>query len=185
MTTKTITLISRKDAVKELRRKNFNISSWAEDILKEVTLTDGIKYDIVIVKPDEIEGELTTKNIRNYAESKGYQTPPAEVGVLLRLALSDEEIEAMGLIWIVTMHEPINDSDGDPGLLDADRGGGGRWLSAFSDRPANGWHRGDGFAFAVSQITLSSDTLSSFDTLPLDSAIKIVKDAGYKIIKVI
>ncbi|MEK7500855.1 MAG: hypothetical protein AAB642_01890, partial [Patescibacteria group bacterium] len=55
--------------------------------------------------------------------------------------------EAMGLWYIVAMHEPINDSGGGPNLLDADRSGDGRWLSACDDRPGSRWYRDGGFAF--------------------------------------
>ena len=56
----------------------------------------------------------------------------------------------MGLIWIVAMHEPINNSGGVPGLLSADRDGRGQWLSAYCGSPGYEWVHGGGFAFAVS-----------------------------------
>ncbi|MEK7636692.1 MAG: hypothetical protein AAB362_03325, partial [Patescibacteria group bacterium] len=75
----------------------------------------------------------------------------AELACLIREKFTDKEIEAMGLWYIVAMHEPINDSDGGPSLLGADRYGDGRWLSAYYGRPGIGWSRDYGFAFAVSQ----------------------------------
>jgi len=71
---------------------------------------------------------------------------------LIREKFTDEDLEAMGLVWLVTMHEPIKDSDGDPSLLHAGRGGGGRWLFACWGDPGHGWGCGGGFAFAVSQV---------------------------------
>ena len=59
----------------------------------------------------------------------------------------------MGLWYIVAMHEPINDSGGDPVLLYASRVHGGRWLHSHGDRPVFGWYRDYGFAFAVSQVS--------------------------------
>lgn len=44
-------------------------------------------------------------------------------------------------------------SDGDPNLLGANRNGDGRWLNANFDDPGNRWNCGDGFAFAVSQLS--------------------------------
>ena len=44
-------------------------------------------------------------------------------------------------------------SDGDPNLLGANRNDDGRWLNAYYDNPDNRWSRGDGFAFAVSQVS--------------------------------
>jgi len=58
----------------------------------------------------------------------------------------------MDLWWVVAMHEPIKDSDGDPNLLGADRRDGGRWLDADYGRPGDRWCRESGFAFAVSQV---------------------------------
>ena len=66
----------------------------------------------------------------------------------------------MGLLYIVAMDEPINDSDGDPNLLDASRGVGGRWLDACRGRPAYGWDREGGFAFVASQVPSTSDPKS-------------------------
>ena len=63
----------------------------------------------------------------------------------------------MGLVWIVAMHEPIKDSDGDPGLLIADRRGDGQWLGAAYGSPGNGWLREGGFAFVASQVVGTQD----------------------------
>ncbi|MEK7192403.1 MAG: hypothetical protein AAB646_02735, partial [Patescibacteria group bacterium] len=94
----------------------------------------------------------------------------AELACLIREKFTDKEIEKMGLIWIVAMHEPINDYDGDPFLLNAYRLGLGRWLHACSDGPDYGWHRVFGFAFAVSQV--SSKILGTL--VPLNLALSPV-----------
>ncbi|NCQ12709.1 hypothetical protein GW804_01280, partial [Candidatus Falkowbacteria bacterium] len=67
--------------------------------------------------------------------------------------LSDKELEAMGLYWIVAMHEPIKDSGGDPRLLSVHRDCDGSWLDAYYGSPDVEWDRGSGFAFAVSQVS--------------------------------
>jgi hypothetical protein len=46
----------------------------------------------------------------------GGENLPTEIGALIRLNFTNKEIEQMGLNWLTTMHEPIEDSDGDPGL---------------------------------------------------------------------
>lgn len=107
------------------------------------------------------EGGRITKNIRAAAYAGTYAgtfiqnqklfDPNAEVACLIREKLSDEEIKAKGLSRIVVMHEPIKNSVGFPWLLCADCGNGGCSLNAWSGRPDFMWHRGDGFAFAVSQ----------------------------------
>ncbi|PJA94127.1 MAG: hypothetical protein CO133_00585, partial [Candidatus Komeilibacteria bacterium CG_4_9_14_3_um_filter_37_5] len=63
---------------------------------------------------------------------------------------SNKELKEMGLYWIVIMHEPIKDSDGDPRLLSVDRGGDGSWLGTYFGNPDVKWHRDSGFAFDVS-----------------------------------
>ena len=57
----------------------------------------------------------------------------------------------MGLRYIVAMHEPINDSDGDPSLLLIGNDDNGRWFDMYCDRPDCRWGRDYGFAFAVSE----------------------------------
>ena len=97
------------------------------------------------------DSDRTTKNIYIEADKRKLAKPNAELACLIRLKFTDKEIEAMGLMWIAAMHEPINDSDGDPNLLNANRSDGGRWLRAYICRSNNRWDRDEGFAFAVSQ----------------------------------
>jgi hypothetical protein len=49
----------------------------------------------------------TTKEIREYASGKGYTPPSAEVACLLREKMSDRDIEALGVWYVVALHEPI------------------------------------------------------------------------------
>jgi hypothetical protein len=113
-----------------------------------------VTTEIAILKGMLFEDkDRITSNIRDLATQRKLTTPNAEVACLIRENFSDEDIEAMGLIWIVAMHEPIKDSDGAPDLLSASRGGGGRWLSTYDGRPGDRWARGSGFAFAVSQVS--------------------------------
>ncbi len=90
---------------------------------------------------------------------------------------TDEEIVAMGLYYILAMHEPIKDSDGGFALLCADPGdvdlsyittmqtltkticadlGNCRWLSARYGNPDGRGVRGGGYVFAVSQVNLNA-----------------------------
>src|SRR3989344_3765271 len=98
------------------------------------------------------DNDRTTKKVRALAEALKFTKPNAEVACLIRENFSDEDIEAMGLWWIVAMHEPII-SDGGPRLLGAYRGGGGRWLEGFCDNPGFRWRHYVGFAFAVPQVS--------------------------------
>ena len=141
--------------ITRLEKKGFRLSKYSKDLLysPDFQSTTGVTYDIAILKGMLFEdNKRITKNIRAEAERRNLTKPNAEVACLIRENFSDEEIEAMGLIWIVTMHEPIKDSDGDLGLLRANRIVGGSWLGTCYDRPGHRWLRGFGFAFVLSQV---------------------------------
>lgn len=141
--------------IKRLEKKGFRLSDYAKSMLRspDFNPTKGVTTEIAILKGMLFEdNDRITHKIRTFAAERKLSAPNAEVACLIRENFSDEDIEAMGLIWIVTMHEPIKDSVGDPGLLLANRGGGGRWLGACCDEPGSGWGREGGFAFVVSQV---------------------------------
>lgn len=142
--------------ITRLEKKGSRLSKWAKDVLisPDFKPTRGVTYEIAVLKGMLFEdSDRVTKKIRADAERRNLTKPNAEVACLIRENFSDEEIEAMGLWRIVAMHEPINDSDGDPDLLSAGRGGGGRWLSADYFGPDCGWDREFGFAFVASQVS--------------------------------
>lgn len=142
--------------IKRLEKEDFRLSKWAKDVLNSPDFkpTNGIISKIAVLK-DMLwnDSDRNTKNIRAEADKRNLTKPNAEVACLIREMFSDKEIEAMGLWWIVAMHEPINDSVGGPFLLDADRDDGGHWLDTAYDRPGGEWFRGNGFAFVVSQVS--------------------------------
>jgi len=118
--------------------------------------TSGTTYEIAVLKGELFStSNRITKNIRKEAKSRKFSSPNAEVACLIREKFSNKKLEAMGLYWIVTMHEPIKDSDGDPMLLITDRAGGPSWLGAGYDLPDIMWARSGGFAFVVSQVSSS------------------------------
>jgi len=132
-----------------------NLSKYAKDVLrsKDFQPTTGVVYEIAILKGMLFnDSDRITSKIRANAEGRGWAKPHAEVACLIRKNFTNEEIEAMGLIWIITMHEPIKDSDGSPNLLSADRDDDGPGLDTYCDYPDYGWYRDDGFAFLVSQV---------------------------------
>lgn len=145
--------------ISRLESKGFRIGIYPRNVLcsKDFKPTSGITTEIAILKGMLFENSnRVTKKIRVEAESRKLTKPNAEVACLIRENFSDEEIEAMGLWWIVAMHEPINDSGGDPRLLCLDRGGHGSWLSTSYGSPGLEWLRGGGFAFVVSQVELNA-----------------------------
>lgn len=143
--------------IKRLEKRRFKLSKWAKDVLlsPDFKPTNGVTYRIAVLKGTLFtDSDRITRKIRAEADRRKLEKPNAEVACLIREMLSDEDIEAMGLWWIVVFHEPIKDSDGGPGLLGAFRGGGGRWLSTCDGRPGAYWHSAGGFAFAVPQVSL-------------------------------
>lgn len=146
-----------KDFIRTLLQKDWRISDWAKDVMSkkafDASVTDGTTYNLVVIKGEEFkDSERYTSNIREEAARRGYLTPPAEVAPLLREKLSDEEIERMGLWWLVVMHDPIKDSDGYPDLLNVARDDEGRWLDADCVYPDGRWLREFGFVFLAPQV---------------------------------
>jgi len=142
--------------IKRLEGNGFRVGDYAKQVLRSPDFkpTNGVTTEVAVLKGMLFEdNDRITKKIRAEADKRKLSKPNAELACLIREKFTDKEIEAMGLIWIVAMHEPINDSDGDPSLLNADRYVDGRWLGACYDRPGRRWDRGDGFAFAVSQVS--------------------------------
>ena len=142
--------------IERLEGKGFRLSDYAKSVLRSPDFkpTSGVTTEIAILKGMLFaDNDRITKKIRAEADKRKLTKSNAEVACLIRENFSDKEIEALGLWWIVAMHEPIKDSGGGPSLLGADRYDGGRWLNACCvDGPGYGWFREDGFAFVVSQV---------------------------------
>lgn len=148
--------------IERLESKGFRLSKWAKDILNSPDFkpTNGVTYEIAVLKGMLWnDSDRITKRIRKDAYDGTFiggnklSDPNPEGACLIREKFSDKELEAMGLWWIVAMHEPIKDSAGDPHLLDADRGDDGPWLRTSYSRPDDRWFRDNGFAFVVSQVS--------------------------------
>lgn len=142
--------------IARLEKKGFRVSDYAKSVLcsKDFKPTSGVTTEIAILKGMLFEdSNRVTKKIRTEAESRKLIKPNAEIACLIREKFSDEEIETMGLYWIVAMHEPIKDSGGGPGLLDVGRDDNGSWLDTDYGKPDSRWNRGGGFAFVVSQVS--------------------------------
>lgn len=135
-----------------LEHDGYNVGDYAKQLLlsPDFKPTKGITTEIVVMKGSLFpNNERITRNIRAEASKRKYVTPNPEVASLIRVMFTDKEIEDMGLWGVVTMHEPIKNSDGDPCLLYAYRDDRGRWLDAYYDDPGRRWYDDDGFAFAV------------------------------------
>ena len=142
-----------EDWIKRLEGNGFRVGGYAKQPLRTPSFkpTSGMTTEVAVLKGMLFEDQSRiTKKIRAEADKRKLGKPNAELACLIREKFTDKEIESMGLWNIVAMHEPINDSDGDPSLLNANRYDGGRWLDAYCDGPDHRWSRGSGFAFAVS-----------------------------------
>lgn len=140
--------------ISRLESKSFRVGDYAKSVLrlKRFKPTLGVTTEIAVLKGEIFsDNDRITKNIRKEAKNRKLSTPNAEIACLIREKFSNEELEAMGLYWIVAMHEPIKDSVGDPKfLLSANRDDNGSWLCARYGGSGDGWERSDGFAFVVS-----------------------------------
>jgi hypothetical protein len=148
--------IAGSDGIKDLEKARYNVGDWAKDVMKQkvYVVSNGVAYKPVVLKGEDFtDGERVTSNIRKVAEEMGLITPPAELARLLRKSVSDEEIAAMGLWWLIVMHEPITDSGGGPDLLGLGRGGGGRGLDACDGCSDSRWDRESGFVFLAPQVS--------------------------------
>src|SRR3990167_10606397 len=122
--------------IKRLESKYFRVGKYAKDMLfsKNFKPTSGVTTEVVVLKGMLFkDDDRITKKIRVEADKRKLEKPNAEVACLIREAFTNEEITAMGLVWVVAMHEPIKDTNGDPSILCADRSNGGRWLDMYYD----------------------------------------------------
>ena len=145
-----------KKWIRRLEKKGFRVGNYAKSVLlsSDFKPTSGVTYHIVVLKGKLWkDSDRITSNIRAEAEKRKFEKPNAEVACLIREKFTDAEIEAMGLWWIVAMHEPIKDSDGGLSLLSASRGGDGQWLGTACSRPGRRWNDDDGFAFVAPQVS--------------------------------
>ena len=98
--------------------------------------------------PDE---KRTTRQIRRYANRRGFIPPDMKTPLLIRSKFSDQEIrDKMGIWWVVGMSRPIINNEY-PFLLGTDINVGqyriDRCLTIYSGKRSVEWIREYGFAF--------------------------------------
>jgi len=146
--------MSPQQWVRHLKRRGFRLSDWARNVLCYATEdpTKDVTYHVVVRPGGNLAAsDRVVCRIREHAKNQGWQTPHWEVACLIRDTFSDQEIQKMGLWWIVAMHEPIIDFEGNPRLLHSDRSGDGRWLDVGYGKPGDEWDAFGGFVFVVPQ----------------------------------
>lgn len=143
-----------EDWIKRLEEKKFPVSKYAKRMLCSINFkpSNGVTTEVAILKGTLFvnNSERVTKKIQEEARTRNLTTPKPEIACLIREKISDEEVKNMGLFWIVTMHEPIEDSDGGTSLLGSLSYGYRGHFLAFYDRIGLHWDREHGFAFTAS-----------------------------------
>ncbi len=112
-------------------------------------------YEVAVLKASSFSSDPTTKQVRAWGKGKKFSDPNSDIACFIREQYSDDELKEMGLWWIVVMHEPIFSGDFS-NLIGVVRGGDGRWLDACGAGSDGRWGRNGGFAFLVSQVSLST-----------------------------
>lgn len=138
--------------IKRLEKEAFKLSQGVKDLLlsEDFKATSGITYEIAVLKGSIFsEGYRTLMNIRTEAERRNFITPNPEVACLIREMFLDEEVKAMDLFWIFTMHKPIKDSDGNLSILIEQRNDFKNLNTECVAHPGS-FANGLGFAFEVS-----------------------------------
>ncbi len=135
---------------KHLERRGLRITDWANQMLSRANgaPTKGVVYNVV-VRPGKLisDSDRTTNKLCMYAAENNWKSPHWEVACLIRDRFTDEHLEQMGFRSIITMHEPIKDSEKVSYFLNANQYDIGSWLDACYDGPSNQWGDKGGFAF--------------------------------------
>lgn len=141
--------------ISRLKAAGHKVSDYAEQLLRssDFVPTSGTTTKIVVL-PGKFwkDSDRLTRNVRAKAVDRKLEKPNAEVACLIRLMFTNEEIRAMGLRWLVVVHEPIVVVDGDPSLLTVLADVSESWLGAYWDDPDHQWYSQRGFLFAVPQV---------------------------------
>jgi hypothetical protein len=131
-----------KQWIKRLEKKDLRVSDYAKQLLlsPDFKPTKGIIYNILVIKGaywKNSNSDGATAKIRNEALERKLETPNVEVACLLLEELASADLEAMGLLWITVMHDPIASEEGE-NLLSVYRLDDGLWLDATSVNPTKG-----------------------------------------------
>jgi hypothetical protein len=133
-----------------------HISPRARNVLRLVTEapTTGVAHQIVVRPASRVsKRNRSEKKIRSAAKEMGWRELHWECACLMRAALTDEKLEAMGLWSIVAMMNPTRDSKGYLRLLSLGRYGCGNWLGADLSHPVHTRDITGGFAFSETRVS--------------------------------
>jgi hypothetical protein len=105
--------------------------------------TDGVTTEIAILKGGLFSDDKnrTTQKIYDEADKRNLEKPNIEVACLIRENFSDEDIQAMGLWWIVVFTDLF--------LLSLYRGDSGRMMHSCHNHHGASWGKQNGFVFVT------------------------------------
>jgi len=147
--------------VDRLKEQKYNVGNLATSCFKSTKadsydqnhrLVNGQTYRSVLVPGKEVErtSDRTTAGLLAFAERLGYLRPQAGIIPRLRERLTDKQLrEELGLWYIAALHQPIEDADGNPRVLELRRGVDGRFVGAYWDRPEDQWRDDGAFVFLL------------------------------------
>jgi len=143
-----------EDWIMRLSSSGYRVGDHAKGLLRSPDFkpTSGVMTEVAVLRSEIFNDKnRTTEKVVAEAGKRMLSKPNAELSCLIREKFTNEEVEAMGLVWIAAMHEPIKDSVGDPCLLEVNRLDGDSSLSSFLSKHDSYWAVDGGFAFVVSQ----------------------------------
>lgn len=104
--------------------KSCLLSTKADSYDGNHRLVAGREYKVALMPGREIEkdSDRTTENLRKRGmDLYGYGKPLAGIVPRIREAVSDKQLEEMGVWYVAALHDPIKDSGGAPLVLVAHR----------------------------------------------------------------
>lgn len=144
------TSLKSKEWQARLKTGGHKLSEYGADVLskpdydKNHRLEAGKTYKLGLVFGTEIakDSKRTTANLQAHAlrefGPQANEGLKGEFALLTREKFSNAELEAMGLWYIMVLHKPIVDSDGDPRVLSSNRHDGS-YVGAFYVSPSDQW----------------------------------------------
>ncbi|MEI6835423.1 MAG: hypothetical protein WCK59_01195 [Candidatus Falkowbacteria bacterium] len=145
----------------DLKIKGVRVTNDAKEILHSENFkpTNGYVYNIAVIKGGIFSDNYRfIERIRQEALRHKFFNSDAEVACLIREKFLNEDLEAMGLLWIIVMHEPIKISSDynfpsscRGNLLCSSHGDLGPLLETATDKSFIKWNSLHGFAFLVSK----------------------------------
>lgn len=114
--------------------------------------TSGVTSDVVIVKGALFSNvDRIVRNVREEVDEQRLIPPTLETACLIREKISDDAMRRMGLMFIVIMHEPVDQAEEILRLRRCLTINDDRWLDASTFGSGNAWNRETGFAFILNK----------------------------------